>query len=235
MQTLQSKIKPLLLTPTAIFLLSTSMAKDAFVWMDMQELMVFVKQLETMEIQETQQIIQLNHLLLVLPIQSWPMEIVFVILGSQKLMAFASNQANVEPIVTTMVWAFVFVTLDSIKQLTEVVWLEQHAHHQVQETTKEIVFVMQVWPNTEIIALNVHLEPFSTMLLKNVFMYVDKTLPTILLNKNVFALLVMVLQTKFVQNAQLTTLFRTTIALLAQLTQLFLQLRKNVNVLMVSY
>ena len=70
MQTLQSKIKPLLLTPTAIFLLSTSMAKDAFVWMDMQELMVFVKQLETMEIQETQQIIQLNHLLLVLPIQS---------------------------------------------------------------------------------------------------------------------------------------------------------------------
>lgn len=64
-------------------------------------------------------------------------------MDSQKLMVFASNRANVEPTVTTMVWVSVFVTQDSTKQLTEAVWLELHAHHQVQETTKENVFVMQ--------------------------------------------------------------------------------------------
>lgn len=64
-------------------------------------------------------------------------------MDSQKSMVFASNQANVEPTVTTMVWASVFVTQDSTKQLTEAVWPELLVHHQVQETTRENVFVMQ--------------------------------------------------------------------------------------------
>lgn len=140
----------------------------------------------------------------------------FVIVDSQKLMVFVSNQANVEPTVTTTVWASVFVIQDSTKQLTEAVWPELHVHHQVQETTKENVFVMQDWPNMETIVLNAHLEPSSTMLLKSVFMSVEKTLLTILPNKNVFVLLDMESPTKFVLNAPLITLFKTTIVLLVQ-------------------
>lgn len=63
-------------------------------------------------------------------------------MDSQKLMVSAFNQANVEPTVTTMDWVSVFAIQDSIKQLTEAVWLEHHAHHQVQETKRENVFVM---------------------------------------------------------------------------------------------
>ena len=106
------------------------------------ELMVFVKQLETIWkfrklnlSNSTQPSVTCPYLNSVLT-----MEIVFVILEFTKVNGLCIQMANVEPIVTTMVWAFVFVTLDSCKQLTEVVWLEQHAHHQVQETTKEIVF-----------------------------------------------------------------------------------------------
>lgn len=82
--------------------------------------------------------------------------------------------------------------------------------------------------------LNAHLEPSSTMLLKSVFMYVEKTLLTILPNKNVFVLLDMELPTKFVLNVPLTTLFKTTIVLLVQLTQFSQPQPKNVNVLMDS-
>lgn len=42
-------------------------------------------------------------------------------MDSQELMVFAFNQANVEPTVTIMVWASVFVIQDSTKQLTEAV------------------------------------------------------------------------------------------------------------------
>jgi len=82
--------------------------------------------------------------------------------------------------------------------------------------------------------LNAHLEPSSTMLLKSVFMSVEKTLLTILPNKNVFVLLDMELPTKFVLNVPLTTLFKTTIVLLVQLTQFSQPQPKNVNVLMDS-
>lgn len=80
--------------------------------------------------------------------------------------------------------------------------------------------------------LNAHLEPSSTMLLKNVFMSVEKTLLTILPNKDVFVLLDMESTIKFVLNVPLTTLFKTTIVLLAQLIQFFQPLPENVNVLM---
>lgn len=84
----------------------------------------------------------------------------------------------------------------------------------------------------ETIVLNAHLEPSSTMLLKNVFMSVEKTLLTILPNKDVFVLLDMESTIKFVLNVPLTTLFKTTIVLLAQLIQFFQPLPENVNVLM---
>lgn len=57
-----------------------------------------------------------------------------------KSMDYASKLANVEPTATTMVWASVFATQVFTKQLTEAVWLELHAHHQVQETIKVNVF-----------------------------------------------------------------------------------------------
>lgn len=86
----------------------------------------------------------------------------------------------------------------------------------------------------ETIVLNAHLEPSSTMLPKNVFMFVEKTLLIILSNKNVFVLLGTELLTKFVLNAPLTTSFKTIIVLLAQLTQFYQPPPKNVNVLMDS-
>lgn len=86
----------------------------------------------------------------------------------------------------------------------------------------------------ETIVLNAHLEPSSTMLPKSVFMFVEKTLLTILPSKNVFVLLDTELLTKFVLNAPLTTSFKTTIVLLAQLTQFYQPLPENVNVLMDS-
>lgn len=73
------------------------------------------------------------------------------------------------------------------------------------------------------------------MLPKSVFMFVEKTLLTILSNKNVFVLLDMELQTKFVLNVPQTTLFKTIIVLLVQLTLFSLLLLKNVNVLMDFY
>lgn len=73
------------------------------------------------------------------------------------------------------------------------------------------------------------------MLPKSVFMFVEKTLLTILSNKNVFVLLDMELQTKFVLNVLQTTLFKTIIVLLVQLTLFSLLLLKNVNVLMDFY
>lgn len=73
------------------------------------------------------------------------------------------------------------------------------------------------------------------MLPKSVFMFVGKTLLTILSNKNVFVLLDMELQTKFVLNVPQTTLFKTIIVLLVQLTLFSLLLLKNVNVLMDFY
>lgn len=82
--------------------------------------------------------------------------------------------------------------------------------------------------------LNARLEPSSTMLLKSVFMSVEKTLLTILPNKNVFVLLDMESPTKLVLNAPLITLFKTTIVLLAQSTQFSQPPPKNVNVLMDS-
>ena len=65
---------------------------------------------------------------------------------------------------------------------------EPLVHLQVLEMPTENVFVMQDYLNTETIALNAPLEPFSTMHPKNAFLSVDKTLLTMLLNKNVFAL-----------------------------------------------
>lgn len=206
------------------------MVKDVFVWMDMQELMVSAKPLDL------QQIIQLNQSLwLAPPIQSWLMVNVFVTVVILWSTVFASNQANVDQTVTIMVWDSVFVAQDSTKQLTEVVWPEQHVHHQVQEMTKENVFVMLVWPSMETIVLNAHLEPSLTMLHKNVFMSVDKILLIIPPNKNVFVLQDMELLTRFVQNAPQTTLFKTIIVLLVQLTLFFLPLQKSVNVLMDFY
>lgn len=86
----------------------------------------------------------------------------------------------------------------------------------------------------ETIVLNAHLEPSSTMLPKNVFMFVEKTLLIILPNQNVFVLLDTELLTKFVLNVPLTTLFKTIIVLLVQLTQFSQPPPKNVNVLMDS-
>lgn len=86
----------------------------------------------------------------------------------------------------------------------------------------------------ETIVLNAHLEPSSTMLPKSVFMFVEKTLPTILSNKNVFVLLDTESLIKFVLNAPLTTSFKTIIVLLAQLTQFYQPPPKDVNVLMDS-
>lgn len=86
----------------------------------------------------------------------------------------------------------------------------------------------------ETIVLNAHLEPSSTMLPKSVFMFVEKTLLTILPSKNVFVLLDTELLTKFVLNAPLTTSFKTIIVLLVQLTQFSQPPPKNVNVLMDS-
>lgn len=86
----------------------------------------------------------------------------------------------------------------------------------------------------ETIVLNAHLEPSSTMLPKSVFMFVEKTLPTILSNKNVFVLLDTESLIKFVLNVPLTTSFKTIIVLLAQLTQFYQPPPENVNVLMDS-
>lgn len=86
----------------------------------------------------------------------------------------------------------------------------------------------------ETIVLNVHLEPSSTMLPKNVFMFVEKTLLIILPNQNVFVLLDTELLTKFVLNVPLTISFKTIIVLLVQLTQFSQPPPKNVNVLMDS-
>lgn len=66
-------------------------------------------------------------------------------------------------------------------------------------------------------------------------MSVDKILLIIPPNKNVFVLQDMELLTRFVQNAPQTTLFKTIIVLLVQLTLFFLPLQKNVNVLMDFY
>lgn len=66
-------------------------------------------------------------------------------------------------------------------------------------------------------------------------MSVDKILLIIPPNKNVFALQDMELLTRFVQNAPQTTLFKTIIVLLVQLTLFFLPLQKSVNVLMDFY
>lgn len=86
----------------------------------------------------------------------------------------------------------------------------------------------------ETIVLNAHLEPSSTMLPKNVFMFVEKTLLIILPNQNVFVLLDTELLTKFVLNVPLTISFKTIIVLLVQLTQFSQPPPKNVNVLMDS-
>lgn len=86
----------------------------------------------------------------------------------------------------------------------------------------------------ETIVLNARLEPSSTMLPKNVFMFVEKTLLIILPNQNVFVLLDTELLTKFVLNVPLTTSFKTIIVLLVQLTQFSQPPPKNVNVLMDS-
>lgn len=66
-------------------------------------------------------------------------------------------------------------------------------------------------------------------------MSVDKILLIIPSNKNVFVLQDMELLTRFVQNAPQTTLFKTIIVLLVQLTLFFLPLQKSVNVLMDFY
>lgn len=66
-------------------------------------------------------------------------------------------------------------------------------------------------------------------------MSVDKILLIIPPNKNVFVLQDMELLTRCVQNAPQTTLFKTIIVLLVQLTLFFLPLQKNVNVLMDFY
>lgn len=66
-------------------------------------------------------------------------------------------------------------------------------------------------------------------------MSVDKILLIIPPNKNVFVLQDMELLTRFVQNAPQTTLFKTIIVLLVQLTLFFLPLQKSVNVLMDFY
>lgn len=120
------------------------------------------------------------------PTQSSLKVLAFVQMASLKSTTFAfkiPSQA-VESTAMTMALDSAFVMPVSINSTVPVL-LVFHAHHQVQETQKENVLVMLVWPNMKTIAQNVHWEPFLITLLKNVCMFVVKIVLTTLLNKNV--------------------------------------------------
>lgn len=161
--------------------MNTTMAKDVSASTDMPESMVSVKSVN--------QTTPPNHQLLepVPLFLLWSMVNVFASQDIPRWMESVSKPANVEPTVTITDLASAFVTLASTKQLTEAVSPVLHAHHQVQEMTRENAFVTLVSPSMPTIALNAHSEPSSITPPKSVSTFVDKTQPTMLPNKSASA------------------------------------------------
>ena len=144
------------------------MVKDVSVWMDIHELTDFAKD---------QPLIQYQMLLLIVnPIQWLSTESAFAIQGLHLLTKYALSAQvaqHVEQTAKIMALDSVFVIQDFINSTT-IVFQVLPVLPQVQEMSKENVFVMQAWTNTVIIAQNVLSEPFMTTLQKNAFSFVDK-------------------------------------------------------------
>lgn len=134
-----------------------------------------------------------------------------------------------------MDWDSVSATTDFTRPPTAPVLPGPLVLPQAPETLKESVYVMLVWPCTEITALNAHLEPFSTTPPKSVSSSVDKTLLMMPLPKNAAVSQDMPFTTKSVPNAQPITSSKTTTVLPAQLTQSTIQPAKSAIVLKVSF
>lgn len=143
---------------------------------------------------------------------------------------FASKQTDVEPTVTTMDWDSVFATQDSTKLQTDRAWLEPLVLLPAAGTLKEFAFAMQVSLCTVITALSAHLELFSTIQPKSVFLSVEKTQPTMQLLRDADAFQDTPFTTKSVTSARPTTSFKINTVLHAQLTQFTIPLPKSVIV-----